>query len=114
MVRRRDLNDLLTIVIFGGGHGSSSASHSRLRVKEMRTHRLVVSIASVVALLTVSDAAMAQMKQVMRYCKPDVERLCPGVPPGRGRIARCLKADKMEMSIGCGMALRRLKGEIGM
>jgi hypothetical protein len=76
--------------------------------------RPIISIISVIVVLTAPSEAMAQMKQVMRYCKADAERLCPGVPPGGGRIARCLKAHKMEMSIGCGMALRRLKGEIGM
>jgi hypothetical protein len=76
--------------------------------------RTIISIISVIVVLTASSDAKAQMRQVMRYCKPDSERLCPGVPPGGGRIARCLKAHKMEMSIGCGMALRRLKGEIGM
>ena len=76
--------------------------------------RPIISIISVIVVLTASSGAMAQMKQVMRYCKPDAERLCPGVPPGGGRIARCLKAHKMEMSIGCGMALRRLKSDIGM
>jgi hypothetical protein len=76
--------------------------------------RPIISIISLIVVLTASSEAMAQMEQVMRYCKPDAERLCPGVQPGGGRIARCLKAHKMEMSIGCGMALRRLKGEIGM
>jgi Cysteine rich repeat len=82
--------------------------------KQMPKHRFKISIVSVIVLLTASTDATAQMKEVMRYCKPDAQRLCPGVPPGGGRIAQCLKAHKMEMSIGCGMALRRLKGEIGM
>lgn len=49
----------------------------------------------------------------MTYCKADVERLCPGVEPGGGRIIKCLKEHKMEMSIGCGKALQKLKGEMG-
>ena len=40
------------------------------------------------------------------------ERLCPGVPPGGGRIVRCLKAHKMEMSVGCAMTLRRIKARM--
>jgi hypothetical protein len=52
------------------------------------------------------------MQQAMRYCRPDMERLCPGVPPGGGRIIRCLKAHKMEMSVGCAMTLRRLKARM--
>jgi hypothetical protein len=37
----------------------------------------------------------------------------PGVPPGGGRIARCLKAHKMEISVGCAMTLRRIKSRMG-
>jgi hypothetical protein len=48
----------------------------------------------------------------MRYCKPDAERLCPGVPPGGGRIARCLKGHKMEISVGCAKTLRRIKARM--
>ena len=44
--------------------------------------RPIISIISVIVVLTASSEAMAQMKQVMRYCKPDAERLCPGVQPG--------------------------------
>jgi hypothetical protein len=53
------------------------------------------------------------MQQAMRYCRADMERLCSGVPPGGGRIVRCLKAHKMEMSVGCAMTLRRIKSRMG-
>ncbi len=48
----------------------------------------------------------------MKYCKPDVERLCPGVEPGGGRIVACLKAHKMDMSVGCAMALKKMKSQM--
>jgi Cysteine rich repeat len=50
---------------------------------------------------------------LMTYCKADVERLCAGVEPGGGRIVKCLKEHKMEMSIGCGKALQKLKAGMG-
>jgi len=49
---------------------------------------------------------------LMRYCKPDIERLCAGVEPGGGRIIKCLKAHKEEMSVGCAQALMKLKGSM--
>ncbi len=34
-------------------------------------------------------------------CKPDVERLCAGIPAGGGRIAACLKANQAKVSPEC-------------
>src|SRR5271165_3599403 len=51
--------------------------------------------ASAIALLSLSNPAPAQMAEVMKYCKGDAERLCPGVQPGGGRIIKCLKAHEM-------------------
>lgn len=34
-------------------------------------------------------------------CAEDVARLCEGVPPGGGRIARCLKANESELTQAC-------------
>ncbi len=34
-------------------------------------------------------------------CRADVERLCPGIAPGGGRIAACLKANAAQLSPGC-------------
>ena len=44
-----------------------------------------------------SDAAAA----VTEACKGDVEKLCPGIQPGEGRIAACLKQHKSEVSKPC-------------
>ena len=66
----------------------------------------------IVSLSTAVFAQSNQMQQAMRYCRADMERLCPGVPPGGGRIVRCLKAHKMEMSVGCAMTLRRIKARM--
>jgi len=50
-------------------------------------------------------AALQQIKtQVANWqtaCRPDVERLCKGVPPGEGRILECLKAHEAEISPAC-------------
>jgi hypothetical protein len=34
-------------------------------------------------------------------CRPDVERLCQGIPAGGGRIAACLKANQAQVSPAC-------------
>ena len=64
------------------------------------------------AMLARPGPALAQT-EAMALCKADVARLCPGVQPGGGRIVGCLKAHKMEMSVGCAKALQKMKGQMG-
>ena len=69
-------------------------------------------IAFVIGFFAIAPFAHAQ-SALMGYCKPDVERLCPGVQMGGGRIIKCLKAHKNEMSVGCAKAIMKLKGKMG-
>ena len=81
----------------------------------MAFRNFALAAMSAIVIVSLSTAVFAQsnqMQQAMRYCRADMERLCPGVPPGGGRIVRCLKAHKMEMSVGCAMTLRRIKARM--
>lgn len=49
-----------------------------------------------------SPATMA----LARACKTDVERFCPEVKPGGGRIAQCLRANASDLSPTCRDAAR--------
>jgi hypothetical protein len=74
------------------------------------------AVAAAIVILALPAPVFAQsseLQQVMRYCKPDAERLCPGVPPGGFRIARCLKSHKMEISVGCAKTLQSIKARMG-
>jgi cysteine rich repeat protein len=51
--------------------------------------------------------------QALAYCKADAERLCSGVPPGGGKLVRCLKGHENEVSIGCAKELKKVKAEMG-
>jgi hypothetical protein len=80
----------------------------------MRIHHLAIAAAlSLAALVSAAPNALAQQAEAMRYCKPDVARLCPGVQMGGGRIIACLKEHKMEISVGCGKALQAMKAKMG-
>jgi hypothetical protein len=80
----------------------------------MRVHHLAIATAlSLAALVSAAPNALAQQAEAMRYCKPDVARLCPGVQMGGGRIIACLKEHKMEISVGCGKALQAMKARMG-
>ncbi|MCI0667650.1 MAG: cysteine rich repeat-containing protein [Methylococcaceae bacterium] len=78
----------------------------------MTVHRIVLFV-----LLSVATPILAQgplmdseeLKALRTYCKADVERLCPNVQPGGGRVKACLMANKDQMSVGCAKALQKLK-----
>lgn len=44
-------------------------------------------------------------------CKQDVQSLCPGVKPGEGRIAACLKANREKVSGSCKAAIKARQGQ---
>jgi hypothetical protein len=79
----------------------------------MPVRQIILAAGSTLALMSLTGAALAQMEGVMKYCKPDAERLCPGVEPGGGRIIGCLKAHKMEVSVGCAKTLQGIKAKMG-
>jgi hypothetical protein len=39
--------------------------------------------------------------QIAEACAGDIDRLCPGVPPGLGRIKACMKAHVSQLSAAC-------------
>ena len=60
--------------------------------------------------------APAAPPAVVEACKADVEKLCPGVQPGEGRIAACLMDKRRQVSDGCKTAIkeqRKNKGKAG-
>ena len=80
----------------------------------MRIRHLAIALGLSLAILApAGSSALAQQAEAMKYCKADYERLCPGVPMGGGRIIGCLKAHKMEVSVGCAKALQKIKSEMG-
>jgi len=55
--------------------------------------------------LLLVPAAYAQQpvspQQIAHACAGDIDRLCPGVPPGQGRIKACMKQHVTELSAPC-------------
>ena len=51
---------------------------------------------------TMTTAAVQQERMaIAKACAADIDRLCPGVPPGEGRIRACMKAHIPELSTPC-------------
>ncbi|MFG1403235.1 cysteine rich repeat-containing protein [Xanthobacter sediminis] len=72
----------------------------------MRMFGVALAVAGSVLLASSGNA----QEQLIKYCKPDIERLCAAVPPGEGRLLKCLKAHGEQISVGCAKALKELKG----
>ena len=51
----------------------------------------------------------AAAEAVRNACHADIEKLCPGVQQGGGRILRCLRDKQDQISEGCKSALQSLR-----
>lgn len=67
--------------------------------------------AAIALIATLTPSRSQEMQDIETYCMEDINRLCKGIQPGGGRILKCLKANKKEMSVGCAQALQKLKGK---
>jgi Cysteine rich repeat len=79
----------------------------------MRISPFAIAVAASIAFIASTESGALAQAGAMSYCKADVARLCPGVQPGGGRIVGCLKAHKMEVSVGCAKAIQQMKAEMG-
>lgn len=76
----------------------------------LRTTALVLLVSAALPAFAQQPSQMDKELEALRaYCKPDIERLCPNVEPGGGKIKECLMQQKMELSVGCAKALEELK-----
>jgi hypothetical protein len=87
-----------------------------------RAGRLFIRCAVAVALAAIGDGvsrlqslyAQAASPQaaadVRAACASDVQKLCPNVPSGGGRIVACLKQHQAEVSDGCKQAIAKAMG----
>jgi hypothetical protein len=73
----------------------------------VRTTTLLLLVSATMS--TFAGGLEAEIQALKTYCKPDIERLCPNVPPGGGQIKACLMAQKEELTVGCAQALQELK-----
>ena len=79
----------------------------------MSTRQFTIASAIALAALSLAGPALAAQADALSYCKADVARLCPGVQMGGGHIIGCLKAHKMELSVGCAQGLQKMKAQMG-
>jgi hypothetical protein len=77
----------------------------------MNVRRFTVASLPLLALLLLAGSALTANAGALDYCKADAARLCPGIegPP----VLKCLKEHAMEVSIGCGKAVKKMKAQMG-
>ena len=75
----------------------------------VRTTILLLLVSATMPTFAQGQGLEAEIQALKTYCKPDIERLCPNVEPGGGRIKACLMAQKDELTVGCAKALQELK-----
>jgi len=59
-----------------------------------------------------SMAAVVSAEPVDRPCVADAGKLCKGVQPGEGRVARCMKEHEKELSPGCKENIGKMKEKV--
>jgi hypothetical protein len=50
-----------------------------------------------------------QRRALASACRSDVEKLCPGIQPGGGRIAICMRGKIDQASAGCREAMAKVR-----
>lgn len=71
----------------------------------------------VIFLITAATASAQQMSQNMSMadrmalrdnCKQDIQKLCPGIEPGGGKVMACIKEKQSELSQACSATISDL------
>jgi len=70
---------------------------------------LVVLLVCLVTLALMSVAVAEQAKPQAKPCAGDVAKFCKDVKPGEGRIAKCLKDNKDQLSPECKAHVAKVK-----
>jgi hypothetical protein len=79
--------------------------------KQMSARPFTITAMSLLFVCSLSTMAPANAAG-LAACKADAARLCPGITPGGGKLAGCLKEHQDEVSIGCGKAIQAMKGSM--
>jgi Spy/CpxP family protein refolding chaperone len=73
----------------------------------MSIRKAVVSTAVALFAAALSAGAFAQAAKGQGPCAEDAKKLCAGMQPGGGRIAKCMKEHEGELSPACQDAMKK-------
>ena len=69
-------------------------------------------LAVLAGIFCLSIATGASAEQTARPCRDDAAKLCKGVQPGGGNIAKCLKEHSSELSPACKENIEKAKKKV--
>jgi hypothetical protein len=99
----------------GHGEGETLSLYRKrgLEMKHATATKLLVTL-FFVTLGLILPTGVGALAQGTGACAGDIEKFCPGVQQGEGRIAKCMAQHKEELSPGCKARLaavaKQLKG----
>jgi hypothetical protein len=71
----------------------------------MRSKLFALSLTLIASVAFAADQSPVEAARPRAACKADVTALCPGVQPGGGRVAACLKQNEAQVSEACRSAM---------
>jgi hypothetical protein len=73
----------------------------------MKRWSIPLACLSVLSISVLAQQPPAPSAEVRQACHADVQKLCPGMLPGGGRIKECMQSHKADLSQGCRDALSK-------
>ena len=58
-----------------------------------------------------AEATADNLREAVKACRGDIEKLCATTQPGQGRLAACLTANKTSVSKGCADAVQKIQDQ---
>src|SRR5664279_1853759 len=110
----------VVLVSQAGSFGRVAFTTQSVRQEALMSRSGTFLILCVPAVLAVSllwpqtstaQAASPQLSDARTACASDVQKLCPGVPAGGGRVLACLKQHQDQVSDGCKRAILSAMGK---
>lgn len=70
---------------------------------------LTIAIVLVAGAAHAQQTGQAQIQAAREICAPDMQKLCPGISPGGGKLKACIRDHASEFSKPCMDAMKEVR-----